>query len=399
MDWKCARAEGMLDRRTALQALACLVPAAYVPQPIEAASVRSESVPLAGADLSSRIFELVGRPVSGVVLIGHGDDVAAVVGIGEADPVRQIGNRPETIFDIGSLAKLYTAALVFGLVDAGRLSLDRAIGNYLHGLPGEIGSITLRQCLNHSSGLPNYFRGGDFARKSSDKALEELRSMRLLSPPGAEWSYSNVAYGVLALVVEAETGASFVEEMRSRILWSHELRSTGFFGDFASQGEPIALGFSGRRVFGSPRTWKTPQWGLLGGGGMAASAPDLFKFFRLLVKDRLFSSALHSELVDVRIPMLGKSVNWGAVTDLESAAGLFSFRDAAGRLTFHKGGSSDYGFFSTLIWRPDVDRTAIGLFNSGVRPGFANNDVFDDKAMEHSTLYRRLLSLLDDLRC
>ena len=128
---------------------------------------------------------------------------------------------------------------------------------------------------------------------------------------------------------------------------------------------------------------------------MAASAPDLFHFFRLLVQDKLADPALHTDLLDRRIPMRGKSVNWRTVTDRECAAGLFSFRDASGRLVFHKGGSSDFGFYSTLIWRPDVDRTAIGLFNGGVRPGFADDDVYDTKTMEHSTLYRRMLSLLD----
>ena len=126
-------------------------------------------------------------------------------------------------FLIGSVTKTFVAAVVLQLVGEGALALDDEVGPIAEG-------VTLRQLLNHTSGLPEYYADFDslIAPYRADRgykpnltpraALELVHAKPRLFPPGAAWEYSGGNYLALGLIVEETTGATLREELRRRII-------------------------------------------------------------------------------------------------------------------------------------------------------------------------------------
>jgi D-alanyl-D-alanine carboxypeptidase len=129
---------------------------------------------------------------------------------------------PETLFGIGSVTKSFVAALVLDLAEEGVLSVDDRLSRWLPDYPGAAG-ITLRQLLNHTSGVPDYPDGlrramdeRPFARWSPERVLAFTGGSDF--EPGRRWSYSNTGYNLLGLIVERATGSTVGHELERRLL-------------------------------------------------------------------------------------------------------------------------------------------------------------------------------------
>jgi CubicO group peptidase (beta-lactamase class C family) len=127
----------------------------------------------------------------------------------------------ETVFEIGSITKQFTAALVLMLAAENKLCLADKIGEFFEGTPETWQDITLRHLLNHTSGLTNYTSLGGFevTRKlNASRFIRALAPHPLVFPPGAAWSYCNSGYNLLGYVIEKATGKSYWENLRGRTL-------------------------------------------------------------------------------------------------------------------------------------------------------------------------------------
>jgi CubicO group peptidase (beta-lactamase class C family) len=134
----------------------------------------------------------------------------------------ELGTRvtPETVFEIGSITKQFTATLVLLLANDGRLNLDRPAVTHLPGAPAAWQRITIRHLLTHTSGLTNYTGLSGFEmRRKLDSAgfVKELGRHPLIFEPGSAWSYCNSGYNLLGYVIEAAVGKSYWEVLRERI--------------------------------------------------------------------------------------------------------------------------------------------------------------------------------------
>ena len=116
---------------------------------------------------------------------------------------------PTRLFQIGSISKSFTALCIFRLMEAGKLSLDDDVRDLLPGAPLPPGKTSVQSLLNHSSGLPDdaplFPRGGDG------------RLWRGFEP-GAQWSYSNLGFLMLGLIVERLEGQPLAQVIQARIL-------------------------------------------------------------------------------------------------------------------------------------------------------------------------------------
>ncbi|MFJ6777691.1 serine hydrolase domain-containing protein [Streptomyces yangpuensis] len=131
----------------------------------------------------------------------------------------------DSVFQLGSMAKIYTATLVMQLVDSGRLDLDTPVAAILPefspagGARGADKEITVRRLLSHTSGLT-----GDFTHDSGrgDDCLaayvRAARNVALDCPPGTAVSYSSVGYGLLGRIVEVVTGRTWDQALKERIV-------------------------------------------------------------------------------------------------------------------------------------------------------------------------------------
>jgi D-alanyl-D-alanine carboxypeptidase len=128
-------------------------------------------------------------------------------------------------FRIGSVTKTFTAAIVLQLVDEGKLRLADRLEAHLPGVVPRGADISIRQLLQHRSGLANYtdFRPwlAEADRSATLQPIDVLRfaaAQRLVFDPGTEWRYSNTNYVALGLIVEKITGRTFAQELRARII-------------------------------------------------------------------------------------------------------------------------------------------------------------------------------------
>jgi D-alanyl-D-alanine carboxypeptidase len=222
------------------------------------------------------------------------------------------GAKPDTggRFRIGSVSKTFTATLVLKLAAKGRLGLDDPISQYLPGLLPYPEPITVRQLLQHTSGLPR-----DLAPQYTWTTLPEVDTERfvhfgeveainhstvqpLLFPPGSGWSYSNTGYNVLALLVERLTGRRLERVLADWITGPLHLADTFLPRDFPlvpgaamhgyEQLYPAPHGLTDVTVYNLSRYF--------GAGNIISSATDLNRFFRALLGGELLPAGLLAQM-------------------------------------------------------------------------------------------------------
>ncbi len=164
--------------------------------------------------LKARLAELCGTTVPGAaVALTDGTDVIEVVH-GVTSLRSQVPVTPQTLFQIGSITKVYTATLVMALVDQGKVDLDAPVQTYLPWFAVSdsdvSAAVTVRHLLTHTSG----FEGDDFTDTGrGDEALrvyvEGLAKATQIHPLGAMFSYCNSGFSLLGLIVEQVTGGSW----------------------------------------------------------------------------------------------------------------------------------------------------------------------------------------------
>jgi peptidoglycan/LPS O-acetylase OafA/YrhL/CubicO group peptidase (beta-lactamase class C family) len=156
---------------------------------------------------------------------------------GLADLDKDVAMQPSTRVRIGSLSKMFTAVVVLQLMDEGKLSLDDPLTKWLPGLVPKGDSITVRQLLQHTSGLYDYLEDRRLVSQAYDHpervwTPEELVKYAVGFPPsfapGANggWDYSSTNYVILGMIIERTTGRPLDQELRQRIFTPLGLRAT-----------------------------------------------------------------------------------------------------------------------------------------------------------------------------
>ncbi len=231
---------------------------------------------------------------------------------------------PDQRFRIGSVTKTFTATIVLQLVEEGRLRLDSTLHEHLPGLGARGEEITIRQLLNHRSGLVNFTDYTSWldraSRSPSTRPINILRfavSHPAAFRPGSEWQYSNTNYIALGLVIEKTTGRPYGQVLKQRILEPLDLGSTEL---------PVT-----RRLRDLKDEGENPQvpWAA---GAIVSNAQDIARFLSALLSGRILSEASLA------------SMKQTVVVDptLADGLGIFSTQLPCGRFWGHQGGILDY---------------------------------------------------------
>lgn len=173
-----------------------------------------------------------GAGVSAAVIVPGYEPWVGVSGFSAVGPNGFVPMRPDMLFQIGSIEKNFTGALVLQLVEEGRLGLDDPISRWVSGYDQVDPSITVHQILNHTSGIydwedsPRSFiglvqtRGYQAIDWGHSWTLDDV--MALVEqpdfPPGQGWHYSNTGYYLARVIIEAETGMPISAALRTRLL-------------------------------------------------------------------------------------------------------------------------------------------------------------------------------------
>ncbi|MCO5177792.1 MAG: beta-lactamase family protein [Thermomicrobiales bacterium] len=130
--------------------------------------------------------------------------------------------RPDTLFQIGSISKVFCTTLVMTLVDEGKLDLDAPVITYLPDLkledPTAQNEVTLRQLLSHTSGIyGDFFDDFGWGDDALQTSVGEFHTLRQWTPVGSSWAYCNVGFNLAGAVVEKVLGQTFEQAMRERV--------------------------------------------------------------------------------------------------------------------------------------------------------------------------------------
>ncbi len=206
---------------------------------------------------------------------------------------------PETNFRLASLTKQFTATAIMLLVHDGKLRYDEHLTDIFPGFPAYGKTITIRQILNHTSGLIDYedIMGRQYPGIADEKipqisdagVLELLKhETRTKFAPGTKWAYSNSGYVLLAIAVEQRSGKKFGDFLRERIFVPLEMKNTIAYEKGKNEVAHRAYGHTH-----SPEGWKETDQSstsaTLGDGGVYTSLTDLEKWNRSLDNHTLLS--------------------------------------------------------------------------------------------------------------
>ncbi|QQN81476.1 serine hydrolase domain-containing protein [Bacillus toyonensis] len=225
-------------------------------------------------------------------------------------------------FRVGSVTKTFTATTVLQLVGENRVKLDDSIEKWLPGLIQGNGydgnQITIRQLLNHTSGIAEYLKSKDADIMNSKKTYtaEEIVKIGLSLPPdfspGKDWLYSNTGYVILGMLIEKITGNSYAEEIEKRIIEPLDLSNT-----FLPGNSPVIPGKNHAR--GYVKMEGTGEWKDItyynpslanAAGDMISNADDLNTFFSSLLGGKLLKERELKEMLTT-VPVKGKEVGDG----------------------------------------------------------------------------------------
>ena len=163
------------------------------------------------------------------VAIVKDNRVVFVKGFGVANVETSAPLAPETLFHIGSLAKMMTAAALVSLAEEGKVDLNAPVGNYLKNLNPKIAALTLHRLLSQTSGLRDIAGETGMQDETSLAAFAaSLGEKDLLFEPGKYFSYSNAGFALAGAVLEKAQGKMFADAMNERIFAPLEMSRTTF---------------------------------------------------------------------------------------------------------------------------------------------------------------------------
>jgi D-alanyl-D-alanine carboxypeptidase len=288
-------------------------------------------------------------PPGAIAVIERGDDrdvhVAGVANVKTGAPLRAAKH-----MRIASVSKAISGAVALALVDQGILSLDDTIGELLPGLPPAWDQMTLRELLQHTSGMPDYTQTQGFADAFSDSPavapppgdlLGYAASDPLSFPPGTGYKYSNSENIAVGMMVEAVTGASYEDAIRTKVTTPLRLRRTQMpqgillpdpfiHGYLWDQGAPVDYS-QWFPPLDSGVAWGGWAWA---SGGVVSTPADLNRFVRGYVSGKLFGGEAREE--QFQFVEGGRSDPQGPGRNA-AGLGLFRYRTRCGTVYGHTG--------------------------------------------------------------
>ncbi len=238
------------------------------------------------------LSELENAGFYGAVLVELHGAVIISEGYGFSNTAEQLKNTKTTVFDIGSITKQFTAAAVLKLEMQGKLSTEDNISKYFEGLPADKESITIHDLLRHQSGLIGNV-GKDYEKITEEEFLNQVFASGLRFETGTGFSYSNIGYSFLAMIVERVSHQDYETYLYENLWKPANMEMTGYIRpDF----DPnlIATGYyRDGRVWGKPtdKEWdaSSPYWHLKGNGGVLSTIEDLYKWHKSLLTEAVLS--------------------------------------------------------------------------------------------------------------
>lgn len=287
------------------------------------------------------------RGFSGSVLVAKDGKVLLKKGYDMADREAKRANGADTLFDIGSVTKTFTAAGILRLEQDGKLSLDDTLGKFFPNAPADKKPITLTQLLSHTGGLSRMYDNEHFDFENRDNTVKGLLSIPLSSKPGEKHEYSNTNYFIAAAVIEIASGESYETYMQKNIIEASGMKDSAFCSSTKLDDKRSAMRYEDGKNRGSVTDWPF-TWGQKGCGYMVSTVEDMW----------LFSEAIDwSDFLDAKARKL-----WFTVQKDSYALGWSVLEIEGKKMQCHAGAAP--GARSYFARLPEKDAMFVLLLNS-----------------------------------
>lgn len=306
----------------------------------------------------------------GNVLIADKGNIIYQKSFGKANHVSNADLNAESVFELASVSKQFTAMGIMLLKKQGKLNYEDSLRKFIPELPYH--NITIRQLLNHTSGLPDYMQlfviSWDSTKIATNKDMIGLLAKHkpvIHFVPGEKWEYSNTGYALLASIIEKTSGKSFGNYLQKNIFQPLGMKRTLVYRRrYEKKTIPnYAFGYvydRNKKQFALPDSVnETAQVvfcldGIVGDGTVNSTVNDLLKWDRALYTEKLISKEMMDEAFQPGTLNDGKKTSYGFGWAVGEVKG-------AGKIVNHSGGWPGY---NTYIERNiDKDKTIIILRN------------------------------------
>jgi CubicO group peptidase (beta-lactamase class C family) len=279
-----------------------------------------------------------GTPGCAVGVLVNGK-TALAKGYGLADIENNIPITPATRFYMASVSKQFTALAALTAEQEGKLKLDDSVRKYIPELPAWADGVTLRRMLDHTAGLRDYLALWALKGWSNESVLREGPTLTLIArqkaldfEPGADHSYSNTGYFLMALVIERATGKTLGEYTQQKILAPLGMDATRFQHDHSVPVPNRAHGYrdavAGYRV-------ADVNFDIAGSGGLYSNIDDMLKWARNFEEPKVGAALLETLQAPGRL-------NDGRETPGGYALGITRAKRGDLTLISHGGGAPGY---------------------------------------------------------
>ena len=230
------------------------------------------------------------------LLVSRDGNIVQAQGYGLANVELQVPVKTETIFQSGSVGKQFTATAVMMLVEEGKIGLDDSISKYLKGAPPSWNEVTIRELLSHTGGFTDYPAKFDFRKDYTEADLLRIvESIPLAFPPGTKWSYSNLGYLTLGILIHRVTGEFYGDFLQERIFQPLGMTTTRIISE-ADIVPNRAAGY--RLVKGELKNqeWVSPTLNTTADGALYFSVLDLAKWDAALYTEKLLKRSSFEQM-------------------------------------------------------------------------------------------------------
>jgi len=292
-------------------------------------------------------------------------------GFGMINREKSIPVDKATLFNIGSISKVYVAAAIMLLVDDGKVSLDKPVMFYLPEFKmadDRYKKITVRMLLNHVSGIPGTEGSNSFGFKYDDNVKQEtintLARAHLKHDPGAMQVYCNDGFTLAEMIVERVSGKKYRDFLNKRIFARLGLKDTGM-SVAEIKGKPVALYYDVKTGKSHP----LEALSVLGAGGLSATAADLCRFVDAFsAENKLLKKASLAEMRKAQpSSFVGKlrnpTISFGLGWDM---TGLPKYDEAGIQVLGKSGGTGNY---SSMVFTVPDKRISVAVIASGMESG------------------------------
>lgn len=334
------------------------------------ASGQSGGTSAAALDSLARAPVRANRTVGLVAAVVRGNDTVLMKGYGKANVEWDVPMPADAMFEVGSIAKQFTAASILLLVDQGKLSLDDEITKWLPTFRTPGGKVTLRHMLNHTSGLA--ISGGNLGiwdhRVTRDSAFALMRADRFQFPTGHAQAYNNNAFVLLGLIVEKASGMSYEQFVETKIFEPLGMKRSMYCNSIENiPRRAHGYGVQNGTIRRAPMVAHVLPFAA---GSICSTAPDLVIWLKALHGSKVLSPKSYAEMTTQSRLENGMALQYGL--------GIKVGEDFRGLKYIGHGGAGP-GFRADALWYPDAQLAVVVLSNTSPA-NFAPAEVTGDLA-------------------